>query len=600
VAAAVPVVAGPASGRAGSVPAGAAPLFRVPLFVAEPYRGHPGGHVLIVARGSVVWVAAEEGLRRYDLERRTLSRPTGTPEGRATAVVAGARDIWAAVDGRLYRSADGRTFQLGEPRAWKEISYLAADGDELWLVADGTLHRRAPDGRLTPIDLHKPGTFSEEVAVVSASKGVCWASFYWVDRVDAGAAAYHTHRAVIRVRGAVVDVFQHPEPGEALAPHALVAQPDGSVLVGFAKDRGTPVADRYFHRFDGKTWTPIGGWESPYRRKADGSRQFVPNTGAPIRWRLAAGSGDGRFWIAAEQRSLTVVPADPARPPLTYPADAGELIGVADTPLGLIALGDRRLARWHGGRWTLFSAPDARGLSREKTIPRQPGFYPATGLVFGPGAGESAVTAAPRPPPAGGPVGAIDGVPLFRGHRPMWTHGLRGGMNTDLTAHLPDIDEGDRFRFVGLGTGDFLQAEASESPVVRLTRPLPRDAGLLVSVEVAPVFRRGPTAGEEELRFQPLRTVALVPSGQPLLEAAARFQKKNIAAINEAVGNGFAPPLPPAIEHPDYLYDARRDRVMVCNHVYERRVLTRLCYAFQSDGSTKIESLLLGVMENPR
>jgi hypothetical protein len=182
----------------------------------------------------------------------------------------------------------------------------------------------------------------------------------------------------------------------------------------------------------------------------------------------------------------------------------------------------------------------------------------------------------------------------------MWTHGLRGGMNTDLTAHLPDIDEGDRFRFVGLGTGDFLQAEASESPVVRLTRPLPRDAGLLVSVEVAPVFRRGPTAGEEELRFQPLRTVALVPSGQPLLEAAARFQKKNIAAINEAVGNGFAPPLPPAIEHPDYLYDARRDRVMVCNHVYERRVLTRLCYAFQSDGSTKIESLLLGVMENPR
>jgi len=194
---------------AGSVPAGAAPLFRVPLFVAEPYRGQAGGHVLIAARRSVVWVAAEEGLRRYDLERRTLSRPTGTPEGRATAVVASAHDIWAAVDGRLYRSADGRTFQLGEPRAWKEISYLAADGDELWLVADGMLHRRAPDGRLTPIDLHKPGTFSEEVAVVSASKGVCWASFYWADRVDAGAASYHS--AVIRVRGDVVDVFQHPE-----------------------------------------------------------------------------------------------------------------------------------------------------------------------------------------------------------------------------------------------------------------------------------------------------------------------------------------------------------------------------------------------------
>ena len=129
-------------------------MFRAPLFVGEPFREEAGGHVLIAARGSVLWVAAEEGLRRYDLERRTLSRPAGTPQGRATAVVAGAREIWAAVDGRLYRSVDdgGRTFALAEQRVWKEISYLAADGPELWLVADGTLHRRTSDGRLAAID----------------------------------------------------------------------------------------------------------------------------------------------------------------------------------------------------------------------------------------------------------------------------------------------------------------------------------------------------------------------------------------------------------------------------------------------------------------
>ena len=55
--------------RDGRAATEAPPIFRVPLFVGEPYRGLPGGHALLAARGSVLWVAAEEGLRRYDLER---------------------------------------------------------------------------------------------------------------------------------------------------------------------------------------------------------------------------------------------------------------------------------------------------------------------------------------------------------------------------------------------------------------------------------------------------------------------------------------------------------------------------------------------------
>jgi hypothetical protein len=591
----------PGFAGAASAEEAAAPIFRAPLFVGEPYRAEAGGHTLIAARGAVVLVAAEEGLRRYDLQQRTLSRPAGTPEGRATAVVAGTREIWAAVDGRLYRSADGgRTFQLGEPRVWKEITYLAVDSDDLWLVADGTLHRRGSDGRLAAIDLHRPGTFAEAVALASASKGVCWASFYWSGGADAGSRASPRHTALIRVRGAAVEMFHHPEEGEYLSPHALLAQPDGSVLVGFVEGRGTPVAGRYFHRFDGKTWTPIGGWAAPYQRQPDGSRRFVPNTGAPIRWRLAAGSGDGRFWIASEHHDLSVVPADPARPPLGYPAEAGELLGVAETPLGLIVLGDRRLARWQGGHWTLLTAPDGRGISREKTVPDRPGFYHPTGLVLGPGPGDSTVAASPRTPRAAKPIGAVGGAPLFEGQPPMWMDGLRDGLDTDLTVYLPDLDPRDRFRFVGLGARDMLTADASEAPQVLLSRPLPRDAGFLLSVEAAPVFRPSRTPAEDQLRFEPVRTVALVQSGQSILEAAARFQRENISALNHAVLQTGGPPLPPAIEHPTFLYDAQRERLMVCTAVEERRVLTEVCYMFQPERPARVEAVLVFVMENPR
>jgi hypothetical protein len=395
-------------------------------------------------------------------------------------------------------------------------------------------------------------------------------------------------------------MFQHPEPGEYLAPHALVAQPDGSVLVGFVEGRGTPVADRYFHRFDGKTWTPVGGWAAPYQRQPDGSRRFVPNTGAPIGWRLASGSGDGRFWVATGHRDFFVVPADPARPPLGYPAEAGDLLGVAETPFGLMVLGARRLARWHGGHWTFLTAPDARGISREKTVPDRPGFYPPTGLVLGPAPGESAVAAAPRSPRAAGPIGTVDGVPLFEGPRPMWMDGLRGGMGTDLTVYLPDFDSRDRFRFVGLGAGDMLTADASEAPQVLLSRALPGPAGLLLSVEAAPVFQPGRTPAENQLRFQPLRTVALVQSGQPIREAAARFQRENISALNQAVAQRGGPMLQPAIAHPTFLYDAQRERLLVCTAVEERRVLTDLCYVFRPERPAQLEALLVSVTNNPR
>jgi hypothetical protein len=587
-----------ASAGGGWVAADEAPIFRVPLFVGQPPREEPGGHVLIAARGPVLWVAAQEGLRRYDLEQKTLSRPAGTPAGRATAVVAAAREIWAAVEGRLYRSKDGRTFQLGESRVWKEISYLAVDGGDLWLVADGTLYRRATDGRLAAIDLHRPGTFGEVVAVASAANGVCWGSLYWSGGADAGARPASRGTALVRIRGEKVDLFRHPEPGEFLAPQALIAQADGSVLVGFVDGRGTPVADRYFHRFDGKTWTPIGGWAVPYRRQPDSSRQFIPNTGAPIGWEVAAGSGDGRFWIAAQQRTLMVIPADPARAQLTYPAEAGELLGVTDTPLGLVVLGDRRLARWHDGRWTLFTAPDANGLSREKTAPTRPGFYPATGMVLGPGSGEKSVAVASRPARAWSPMGAIDGVPLFGGMRPMWMDALRGGLHEDLTDYLPDLDKRDRIRFAGLGGGQMLSADDSEAPAVLLTRPVPKDAGLLLSVEAAPVFQPGRPPAEGSLRFQPLRIAARVKNGRPLLAAAARFQRKNVAALNEAIVQGRAPKLRPALEHPTLIYDGQRDRLMVYTFVEEARVLTELCYIFKPERPTEIESLLGFVMEH--
>jgi len=600
--AALAAVGSPAIDGTARAAAEAAPLFRAPLFVGEPYRGEPGGHVLIAARGSVLWVAAYEGLRRYDLEQRTLARPAGTPPGRATAVVADAHDVWAAVDGQLYRSADGRTFQVAESRAWKQISYLAVDGAELWIVADGKLHRRAADGRLTAIELRPPGAFADVVAVASASRGVCWASFYWSGGADAGASAPR-HTAIVRVRGTKAEVFRHPEPGQYLGPHALIAQPDGRVLVGFDEHRGTPVAERFFHRFDGTAWTPIGGWAPPWQRQPDGSSRFIPNTGAPIGWRVEAGSADGRFWIATRQRALLVVPAGPAPPPLGYPADAGDLLGVAETPLGLIVLGDRRLARWHGGRWTLLTAPDTHGVSREKTVPRSPGFYPATGLVLGAGAGDSAVAPpAPFPRRASSPSGWVDGVPVFHGRRPMWMDGLRGTMDTELTQYLPDLDAGDRVRFVGLAANDTLSADASEIPHVWLTRPRARDAGLLVSVEGVPVFRPGATPEEARVKIRPLRTVAIVASGKPFLDAAARFQRKNIAAINGAIAQSFGPELPATIGYTSFLYDAQRERLMIWTYQEEQdhSVVTELCYVFRPELPARVESLLGSVMENPR
>jgi hypothetical protein len=58
--------------------------------------------------------------------------------------------------------------------------------------------------------------------------------------------------------------------------------------------------------------------------------------------------------------------------------------------------------------------------------------------------------------------------------------------------------------------------------------------------------------------------------------------------------------LQPAIAHPTFLYDAQRERLLVCTAVEERRVLTNLCYVFRPERPAQLEALLVSVTNNPR
>jgi hypothetical protein len=166
--------------------------------------------------------------------------------------------------------------------------------------------------------------------------------------------------------------------------------------------------------------------------------------------------------------------------------------------------------------------------------------------------------------------------------------GLPNEIDMDLVIYLPDLAPDQRFRFVGLNASKEIVSDASESPLVRLTRPL-AGGGLVVSVEARPVFLPGAKPEEGALRFAPLETVTLLATSGPALEAARRFHRKNLDRIHQLLGSDVTP-LPREMAHPAVHYDGRRQRLVISTSEMKHRRHTELSYVIDLHG--RVEAVL--------
>jgi hypothetical protein len=457
------------------------------------------GAARIAAEGNVVWIAAAEGLRRYDFDAKTLSRPRDVPQGPCTAVIAGDGVVAAAVDGAMYvRDAKGRWH--AEQRGLGSVTFVALDHGELWVAATGGLFARNTSGSWRSIDARNDGVKLDSAGLVSATNGVTWAWMY--------GQANDGHRgALVRVRGASVDVFAHPDPRKKLLmPSVLAAMPDGRARVGFYDAQGDRIEGGPLFTFDGATWTKLAV-------PGDPKAVFGTVSGSTI-------------WLSTPS-GIVRMPADaPADAPIAFPAPGeGSFIGAVTTSAGLLLLDTSHLRRRVRDHWTLFTAVIG-GASIEKSQPDPDGWLVATGFAFRPG-DERVVDREWPSPPASKKTSTIAGVPVhdLRGEK-RGIHGPSGEHSqSDWRAWRAEFDPADVFHVRGLYREWEHQPPLltnNETNAIALAVPLSIAKDSLVEADVKPVLvREGDLI---DVRFEPLAPPKIV-STEKARDATAAFHR---------------------------------------------------------------------------
>jgi hypothetical protein len=509
-------------------------LFIAALLAASPRRlEHPlptgslskwhsfTGASRVAAEGNVVWVAANEGLRRYDFNARTLSRPRGVPAGTCTAVVAAKGKVWAAVDGTLYER-DRKESWLRDPHlSFGEVAFLATDGEALWLASSTGLWVQSATGRWESISATLGGLKLDGAGMVSTSGGVTWAWMF-----GKGTDGYRA--ALVRIRAGKVEAYDHPNPSKhMLMPSLLAAMPDGTARLGFYGSQGDRVEGGPLFSFDGKAWVKIS---------LPGDPQAI------------SGTADGStLWVSTAAGIVRVPPEGKLDAPFGLPeAGQGGFEGAVVTNVGLIVLDSFHLRRKQGNHWTLFTAP-VRGISTEKSGAAEDGWYPATGFSFAPGRDP----VGPRPAretQAWPKTGEIAGIPIHdargaNGHELSSIEGLFAEESqTDWWAWRAELSPADVFRIRGVyrereRMPPSISAARSDAGVIGLTAPIPGAVDSIVEAIVRPVLRRDSSHANHGDEV----TVLFEPVAPPVL-LSTRKARSAVEAFHRAHQPAGLPP----------------------------------------------------------
>ena len=283
----------------------------VPARSYGPAQGLPDVSIraLLQDRTGFVWVAAEEGLYRYDAHRFELF---GAASGLAAAPTALQQDaagtLWVGTRAGLYRR-NGEGFALAEGTAGLDISGLASAGDTIWIASGRGPLRIAGSGPAETL----PGWPAQAATAILPGEqaGEAWVArwggraeiLYWRD------ASWQPARLTAEAAAARIDALARDGQGRiwarqgsalllaatpAAAPVEFVrAALPASVAAQLKSARGYLVAGRH-----GDIWAPVDN--GLLHLSGDAWTHRDVSRSLPAAWtRSVLEDREGNLWIGA-------------------------------------------------------------------------------------------------------------------------------------------------------------------------------------------------------------------------------------------------------------------------------------------------------------
>lgn len=288
---------------------------------------------VLIGRYGNYWLATPEGLVRFrpDLpqssaERMLVIRPAGKPEAIPISVLLEDRSgkLWCGTENGLYAMQDtaSQTPRLAEIRIGSpgvtygdaEVSALAEDMEGgLWIgVADGTLYRRLPDGRIERYPTPEKMPQAQITHLLADRTGRIW-----VGRANS------LYRSV-------------PAAHPGANGFELLSKPDGR-----------PPRSRVFDIFEsreGDVWVAMYRWLAQFPADGAPARVWTNENGLPSRGVQALGQDrDGNLWMGTADLGAFKLAAGNN---LTYSTADGigmdGVISIAETVRGELYFAGRR------------------------------------------------------------------------------------------------------------------------------------------------------------------------------------------------------------------------------------------------------------------